>query len=67
MNFGYYVIHEVSLNSDCYSCFKKWPKDNRKYTRAQCKRQNWNGYVDINRINDFTHEQLQLIKHKVGI
>lgn len=64
MKFGYCTLHEVSLIADCINCFSKWP-NNKKFTRAQCKRQNWNGYVDVNKTNEFTHEQIHEIHKKM--
>ena len=32
---------------DCKRCYHNWPdKQNKRYTRAQCKMKNWFGKVD---------------------
>jgi len=50
---GYCSIHpQIMTPQQCQGCFKTWPKgQNKNYQRAQCKRKNWIGEVDVGCIN----------------
>lgn len=41
----------IDTSKGCQKCYDSWPEEHKKVTRAQCKRQNWIGRVDVSTFN----------------
>ena len=53
MSSGYCKLNpNIDTIVGCNACYKNWPKDNTKYKRALCKRNNWIGDVDVSFVNE---------------
>ena len=60
---GYCMLHPLIDNfKSCTLCYG----DNKTYTRAQCKKDNWVGRVDSNTVNKMTPDMERRLKEMLN-